>query len=114
MISQLRAGAFAVATTIALVTGCVLDDVVVESRVRPGVAIVCRGETRLTAAACRAWGDATLSDPIAPGGVTRLVLTANARDARCALRCGLLRRGHATGGRHRGGPMPMIAARSSC
>lgn len=76
----------ALATLLALLTGCSLldDDVVVESQLRPGVEIACQGAVRLTPDACRAWGDELLADPIAPGAVTRLVLTANAGNARCA------------------------------
>lgn len=57
---------------------------VVESQLRPGVEIACQGEVRLTPDACRAWGDELLGSPIAPGAVTRLVLTTNAGNARCA------------------------------
>lgn len=76
----------AVAILVALPTGCspLNDDVVVDSRLRPGVEIACQGEVRLTPDACRIWGDELLAGPIAPGGVTRLVLTANAGNARCA------------------------------
>lgn len=75
-----------VATLLTLLAGCSLldDDVVVESQLRPGVEIACQGEVRLTADACRTWGDELLADPIAPEDVTRLVLSANAGNARCA------------------------------
>lgn len=60
-------------------------NVVVESGAFPGVEIACRGELYLEADACRDWGDALLTDPaLARDGVTLLVLTANAGDARCA------------------------------
>jgi len=60
-------------------------DVVVESREYPGVEIACQGEVRLTADACEAWGVEMLADPtLPPDDVTRLVLTANAGNARCA------------------------------
>jgi len=60
-------------------------NVVVESGAFPGVEIACRGELSLEADACRDWGDALLTDPaLPPEGVTLLVLTANAGDARCA------------------------------
>ena len=60
-------------------------NVVVESGVSPGVEIACRGEVYLEAEACRVWGDELLADPTPPvEGVTLLLLTANAGDARCA------------------------------
>jgi len=60
-------------------------NVVVESEQFPGVEIACRGEVYLEADACRSWGDELLgSRPPAADGVTLLVLTANAGNARCA------------------------------
>lgn len=60
-------------------------NVVVESAAFPGVEIACRGEVYMEADACVDWGDAVLTDPaLAHDGVTLLVLTANAGDARCA------------------------------
>mgnify|MGYP000300618392 FL=1 len=70
-----------------LLAGCLSFDVevVVESQVHPGIEIVCRGEVQLTADGCRAWGDELLAAPaLAPGGTTRLILTANSGNARCA------------------------------
>jgi len=59
-------------------------DVVVDSLEYPGVEIACESEVRLTADACRAWGEELLADPtVPPDGVIRLVLTANAGNARC-------------------------------
>lgn len=60
-------------------------NVIVESGDFPGVEIACRGELSLDAEACRGWGDELLADStLPPEGVTLLVLTANAGDARCA------------------------------
>ncbi|MDQ3691653.1 MAG: hypothetical protein M3406_16810 [Chloroflexota bacterium] len=60
-------------------------NVIVESEQFPGVEIACRGEVYLEADACRSWGDELLgSRPPAADGVTLLVLTANAGNARCA------------------------------
>lgn len=60
-------------------------NVVVESREFPGVEIACRGEVYLEADECRAWGEELLAGrPPAADGVTLLLLTANAGDARCA------------------------------
>ena len=58
--------------------------VVVESREFPGVEIACQGEVRLAGDACQAWGEELLADPALPAGVRRVVLTANAGNARCA------------------------------
>lgn len=60
-------------------------NVVIDSEQVPGAEIACRGEVYLEADACRSWGDELLAGrPPAAEGVTLLVLTANAGDARCA------------------------------
>lgn len=60
-------------------------NVVIESERFPGVEIACRGEVDMDADACRSWGDELLAGrPLAADGVTLVVLTANAGDARCA------------------------------
>lgn len=56
----------------------------VKSELRPGVEIVCQGEVHLAPDGCRTWGDELLVGAIAPDGVTRLVLTANNGNTRCA------------------------------
>lgn len=59
--------------------------VIVDSGAFPGTQIACRGELSLEAEACRTWGDELLTDSTLPDGVTLLVMTANAGDARrCA------------------------------
>lgn len=58
--------------------------VVLESRDYPGVEIACQGGLRLTSDACQSWGEELLAGRAIPTGISRVVLTANAGNARCA------------------------------
>jgi len=59
--------------------------VVVLSRAFPGVVIACRGQVRVTADACRAWGERLVANPtLRLENATRLILTHNGPNARCA------------------------------